>query len=175
MNKKNRIGRDSVTYFEYKGELAMKEFWKDTELCVEKEMILPTSVKYCQNVEECGELLMPKAAYIPFTVDGVARFAKQGSYVVLDFGKELCGGVRILTRAVENMYAKMRITLGESLTEACSSIGDRNATNHHAPRDFVVDVVNMSDITYGQSGFRFARIELLTVSIPCRSFPGRDT
>lgn len=140
----------------------MKEIWKDTELCVEKELILPVSVKACYNVDSSEELLKPKAAYIPFTTHGVARFEGKGSYVVLDFGKELCGGVRIITRTVEDIYAKVRITLGESLTEACSQIGEKNATNHHAPRDFVADIINMSDLTLGQSGFRFARIELLT-------------
>ena len=140
----------------------MKELWKDAELCVERELVLPVCVKTSYQVDDCEELLVPKAAYIPFTVDGVAKFLGKGSYVLLDFGKELCGGVRFITRAVEDMYAKVRITLGESLTEACSQIGEKNATNHHAPRDFEVDISNMSDLTFGQSGFRFARIELLT-------------
>lgn len=140
----------------------MREIWKDTDLQVEKELILPVSVKDFWNVEESGELLQPKQAYIPFTLDGVARFTGKGSYVVLDFGKELCGGVRILSRQIEDIYAKVRITLGESITEACSRIGEKNATNHHAPRDFEADLINMSDLTFGQSGFRFARIELLT-------------
>ena len=140
----------------------MKEIWKDTELCVEKELILPVSVKdYC-NVDCVQELLVPKAAYIPFTTDGVAHFTGKGSYAVLDFGKELCGGVRFITRTVEDDYARVRITLGESLTEACSQIDEKNATNNHAPRDFEADLINMSDLTLGQSGFRFARIELLT-------------
>ena len=140
----------------------MKEIWKDTALCVEKELILPICVKDSHNVENSGELLIAKPAYIPFTTDGVATFTGKGSYVILDFGKELCGGVRFITRTVENIYAKVRITLGESLTEACSQIGEKNATNHHAPRDFEADIINMSDLTLGQSGFRFARIELLT-------------
>ena len=140
----------------------MKEIWKDTELSVEKELILPVAVKDSRDISWAEELLIPKAAYIPFTTDGVARFDKKGAHVVLDFGKELCGGVRIITRTVENIEAKVRITLGESLTEACSSIGEKNATNHHAPRDFEANIINMSDLTFGQSGFRFARIELLT-------------
>jgi len=140
----------------------MKEIWKDTELCVEKELILPVSVKDCLNVGCSEELLVPKAAYIPFTVDKVACFEGKGSYVVLDFGKELCGGVRIITRMAEGIHAKVRITLGESLTEACSCIGYKNATNDHSPRDFEADIINMSDLTLGQSGFRFARVELLT-------------
>ena len=140
----------------------MKEFWKDTGLCVEKELVLPVSVKDCHGVDCSEELLIAKAAYIPFTLDGVACFKGKGSYVVLDFGKELCGGVRCITRTVEDIYARVRITLGESLTEACSDVGYKNATNHHAPRDFEADIINMSDLTFGQSGFRFARIELLT-------------
>lgn len=140
----------------------MKEIWKDTQLCVEKELILPICVKDSHKMEDVQELLVSKPAYIPFTTDGVARFKGKGSYVVLDFGKELCGGVRFITREVEDLYAKVRITFGESLTEACSDIYYKNATNHHAPRNFEADIVNMSDLTLGQSGFRFARIELLT-------------
>ena len=96
--------------------------------------------------------------------------------MVLDFGKELCGGVRFITRTVEDIYAKVRITLGESLTEACSDVGYKNATNHHAPRDFVADLINMSDLTVGQSGFRFARIELLTENpVTIRNIYGVNT
>lgn len=143
-------------------DMTMKEIWKDSALCVEKELVVPVSVKDCHGVSSSQELLQPKEAYIPFTMDGLATFTGKGSYVVLDFGKEMCGGVRIITRHIEEIYAKVRITLGESLTEACSSIGWKNATNHHAPRDFEADIINMSDLTLGQSGFRFARIELLT-------------
>ena len=48
------------------------------------------------------------------------------------------------------------------MSEACSSIGEKNATNDHSPRDFTAVISNMSDLTFGQSGFRFARVELLT-------------
>lgn len=154
----------------------MKELWKDSALCVEKELILPVSVKDSRDVSCSEELLIGKEAYIPFTFDGVAHFEKKGAYVVLDFGKELCGGVRIITRTAENIYAKVRITLGESLTEACSDVGYKNATNHHAPRDFEADIINMSDLTFGQSGFRFARIELLTETpVTIRNIYGVNT
>ena len=52
--------------------------------------------------------------------------------------------------------------VGESLTEACSEIGEKNATNDHSPRDLTVAISSMSDLTFGLSGFRFARVELLT-------------
>lgn len=47
------------------------------------------------------------------------------------------------------------------MTEACSAIGEKNATNHHAPRDFEIQTSNMSDLEFGQTGFRFVRLELL--------------
>jgi hypothetical protein len=154
----------------------MKELWNNTDLCVEKELVVPVAVKDARDISFCDELLIGKEPYIPFTTDGVARFEKKGAYVVLDFGKELCGGVRIITRQIVDIYAKVRITLGESLTEACSSIGYKNATNHHAPRDFEADLINMSDLTFGQSGFRFARIELLTETpVAIRNIYGVNT
>ena len=57
----------------------MKEILKDTELCVEKELILPICVKDSHKVDAVEELLIPKAAYIPFTTDGVVRFAGKGA------------------------------------------------------------------------------------------------
>ena len=52
--------------------------------------------------------------------------------------------------------------MGESVTEACSSIGVKNATNDHSPRDLEIVTCSMSDLTFGQTGFRFARLELLS-------------
>ena len=140
----------------------MTEYWNDDDFCIVKEKVMPICVKDFCDVNAVEELLVQKPACISFKTDGVADFAKKGSYVVLDFGKELCGSLRFVTRATEGNPAKFRITLGESLTEACSSIGEKNATNDHSPRDFTALISSMSDLTYGLSGFRFARIELLT-------------
>ena len=86
---------------------------------------------------------------------------KGKGYVILDFGQELCGGIRMVTRAVDGV-ARFRLTFGESLTECLSNIGEKNATNDHSPRDFEAIVPAMSDLTFGQTGFRFIRIELLS-------------
>lgn len=140
----------------------MEEFWKDEGFSIVKEKIMPVCVKCSEHVESVEELLVQKPACISFKTDGVAKFMKKGAYVVLDYGKELCGSIRFVTRETYGKPAMFRITLGESLTEACSVIGEKNATNDHSPRDFTVAISNMSDLTYGLSGFRFARIELLT-------------
>lgn len=140
----------------------MTEYWKDDDFSVIKEKVMPVCVKYSQHVDDVDNLLVENPSCISFAVDDIATLNGKGAFVVLDFGKELCGSLRLVTRAVLDGVAKFRITLGESLSEACSSIGDKNATNDHSPRDFVVDIPSMSDLTFGSSGFRFARVELIT-------------
>ena len=128
---------------------------------VTKEYILPVAVKAKEKVFEPENLLIEKPACVSFRNDSCCAFTQKGAYVVLDFGKELCGGVRLIASSMETA-AQFRITLGESLTEACSVIGQKNATNDHSPRDFQVVLPGMSDVTFGMSGFRFTRLELLT-------------
>ena len=140
----------------------MIEHWLDDDYTIIKEKIMPVRIKRSNLVDNVDNLLLQKPACISFQMDGVATFMEKGAYVVLDFGKELCGSLRFVTRHTEGNPALFHITLGESLTEACSEIGEKNATNDHSPRDFTAAVSNMSDLTFGLSGFRFARVELLT-------------
>lgn len=140
----------------------MTEYWKDEDYTIIKEKIMPVSIKDSRNVEHAEELLVKKPACISFKMTGLANFSKQGAYVVLDFGKEVCGSLRIVTRYISEEPVMFRITLGESLSEVYSSIGEKNSTNNHSPRDFTAMVSMMSDLTFAQSAFRFARIELLT-------------
>jgi len=141
----------------------MLEYWENEDFIIKKQKILPVSVRDFVSVDCVEELLKKKAASVSFSDRYVATFLKKGAYVVLDYGKELCGGVRIITSRISGI-TKFRITFGESLSECYSSIGEKNATNDHASRDFEVDIPNMSDQTFGQTGFRFVRIELLTES-----------
>lgn len=81
--------------------------------------------------------------------------------ILLDFSKELAGGVRIISGQC-TQGAEVRLTFGESVNEALSEIGEKGSMNDHSPRDMRVLVPSMSDLTHGQTGFRFLRIELLT-------------
>ncbi len=140
----------------------MLEKWNTDDYTIVKEQLLPVAIKDDKKVTHTKELLRAKAACVSFQMTHVACFKGKGSYVVLDYGKELCGSIRVVTRAVTGGTALFRITLGESLSEAYSTIGEKNATNDHSPRDFEATISNMSDLIFGLSGFRFARIELLT-------------
>ena len=87
---------------------------------------------------------------------------KENTAILLDFGKELQGGVQIVTGqfAVQKPI-RVRITLGESVSEAMSGSTGSTATNDHAMRDFELSLPWLGKIEVGNSGFRFVKIELL--------------
>ncbi len=129
-----------------------------------REDLTPVKIIARSGVKQEKSLLAAKAPCVSFKKDECAVFNGAGSYVLLDFGEEICGSARIVIRSVNtpDKLAKWRITFGESVSEACSTIGVKNAGNDHSPRDFEILTPFMSDLTFGQSGFRFLRLELLT-------------
>lgn len=128
---------------------------------IEKKLLAPIKIIETCEVLNADELIKEKPPVVSFETEHCAVFGGKGSFVILDFGKELCGGIRIVTRDAAH-GTDVRITLGESLSEACSELGFKNSTNDHSPRDFTARLTFMSDLTFGGSGFRFARIELLS-------------
>jgi alpha-L-rhamnosidase len=83
--------------------------------------------------------------------------------ILLDFGKELHGGLQVVTGMMkENHPVKVRIRFGESASEAMSEIDTlKGATNDHAIRDFTVEVPWLGALELGNTGFRFVRIDLV--------------
>ena len=83
--------------------------------------------------------------------------------VLLDFGREIHGGVSLGMSPGGTAGARLRLRFGESVSEAMSSIGDgKHATNDHAMRDFELEVPSFGAIEVGNTGFRFLRIDLVT-------------
>ena len=85
---------------------------------------------------------------------------KEGGFAVLDFGCEICGGVEITFQA-GGKKPMMRVVFGESVSEAMSELGVKNATNDHSPRDITFTAQNYSNMRVGYTGFRFVKIEVL--------------
>ena len=85
-----------------------------------------------------------------------------GDYFVLDFGKEKCGGIRILSGLKDSIYPNMNIHIrfGESISEANSTLGEKGSCNDHSIRDLIAEVPALSDQHYGDTGFRFVRIDI---------------
>ena len=81
--------------------------------------------------------------------------------VLLDFGRELHGSLRI-TCGRGATDQRLRIRFGESVSEAMSELGERNAGNDHSVRDTVVEAPYFGSREIGETGFRFVRIDLVT-------------
>jgi len=88
---------------------------------------------------------------------------KPAPAILLDFGIELQGGLQLVLGMSDGKSpVRFRIRLGESVSEAMSEIGGvGGATNDHAMRDLVVEAPWLGSVEVGNSGFRFARIDLV--------------
>lgn len=133
-----------------------------------REFISPTRILWQSgSVDNTGQLLKAGNGQADLTNASICvlkndKTGKQAS-ILLDFGKELHGGLEIVTGmwSPGNTTRNIRIRFGESASEAMAEIGEKGATNDHAIRDFEMQVPWLGKIQVGESGFRFARIDLL--------------
>jgi len=127
------------------------------------EYIFPEKIKTCSAESDTGYLLKKQPLQIGLTEIYTTAFGK-GDHLILDYGKEMNGGVRILTFFGQG--TKIRLRFGESISECCSDLGgDKNATNDHATRDFYTELQDYSDMTFGNTGFRFVRIDFYSDAV----------
>ncbi|MFA6815420.1 MAG: alpha-L-rhamnosidase C-terminal domain-containing protein [Lentisphaeria bacterium] len=77
-----------------------------------------------------------------------------GSGLLLDFGMELPGGVRIVTGCSDAGIKKIHLRFGESVSEAMN-----HPNNDHALHDMMLEVPSHGMVCYGRTGFRFVRID----------------
>lgn len=86
--------------------------------------------------------------------------------LLLDFGKELHGGLQIVTGMPSSHDpVRIRVRFGESASEAMCETGEKGATNDHAVRDFEMTVPWLGVRETGNSGYRFVRIDLLDPNV----------
>ena len=132
-----------------------------------RKFLFPRKIlKTWGNVQHPEKLLQQKPLQIGLNEPEVTVLSNQGTdenaAVLLDFGVELHGGIRILNAYGAGGYAQVRLCFGESAMEAISRLGEKNATNDHAARDIIVTLPELSDLEFGQTGFRFVLLQLLT-------------
>lgn len=132
--------------------------------------IMPQRVVAEQNVKFSDNILVERPLQASFNDEGCIRIAKKG-YIILDFGRELSGGIAFTVQRISKMNesAKLRIVFGESVSEAMSDIGVKNSTNDHSARDFIVETENFSTYRYGSTGFRFVKLEALDADLLIKS------
>lgn len=132
------------------------------------EYINPQRIVSENGVNDSAQILDDAKVQVLFNTDECAEI-KNGGYILLDFGKEINGGIVITTQSVSNENAKYKIVFGESVTEALSELGEKNSGNYHSVRDMTVSAVNMSTQRFGQTGFRFVRIKAVEGDILVRA------
>ncbi len=120
--------------------------------------VLPERIVFSSGVENASRLLRPAPMQIGIGREETATLAPH-SVLILDYGREIVGGVRILSYFSEKTVP-VRLRFGESVAEVCAELGEKNATNDHALRDFRIGIPQLSDGVYGDTGFRFLRIDV---------------
>jgi len=137
-----------------------------------RKYISPTKVLW-QSVQDEGFIQNP--AYLLGPNRGQAVLATDQGFcilrssdtvkpgILLDFGINLHGGIQFVTGMTGNKEpVRVRIRFGESVSEAMSDIDTvGGATNDHAMRDFILPLPWLGTIEVGNSGFRYARIDLV--------------
>ncbi|MBR0301108.1 MAG: alpha-L-rhamnosidase [Bacteroidales bacterium] len=111
--------------------------------------------------DNTAKLMKPFCGQVAVKEPEICTFHK-GDAIVLDFGRELHGGLRITT-AIRDSKATphLRIRFGESVSEAMSDVATSTATNEHSLRDFECALPWLGSFETGNTGFRFVRIDIL--------------
>lgn len=95
---------------------------------------------------------------------GLNFSAKDGGFssLIFDFGQEINGGIRIKTGLPlnEQWEAKFRLRFGESLSEVLNE-----PLNAHAIHDLCLSLPAMGEHEFGNTGFRFFRLDILDSDI----------
>ncbi|PAW76878.1 MAG: hypothetical protein B9S32_13170 [Verrucomicrobia bacterium Tous-C9LFEB] len=114
------------------------------------------SPRPCQPIK-ARRLLEPSSNQVHLEKIKCCRMSKRGSAILLDFGKELYGGIQIVSRSESAEPTKIRIRFGESVSEAMS-----DPVNDHGVHDVTANLPQYSSYEFGSTGFRFVRVDLLS-------------
>lgn len=114
-----------------------------------------------KNAESLLNAKLPQIILNENSYVTLSNAEEETAAIILDFGKEINGSLRILGFTATGGSADVRLTFGESVSEAMSDVGEKGATNDHTLRDFNTSIMSYSDQTFGETGFRFIRIKLL--------------
>lgn len=138
--------------------------------------VTPVRVVWKSEAGVSGEqfLLQKRPLQTELGTENTCEMLSTGSNtasIILDFGKELQGGLQLVMgqSVPHGTPFRVRLRFGESVSETCSDTineGERNtATNDHAMRDFEQTVTDWGRLEIGNTGFRFLRIDLLTKDV----------
>ncbi len=133
-----------------------------------RKYLVPKRIVYTAgDVGSVENMLIAKPSQISFSEEGLCSLkntkGSEHAAVLVDFGREFSGSLRIFIRSVrsESKRANILVRFGESVSEALTPITVKNTTNDHANRDQIINVGFYSANETNESGYRFAYLELL--------------
>lgn len=126
-----------------------------------RQLLLPTKIIESKNIFNEQILLKKRIPQVILYESDMLIAGKEKGYIILDFGQEMCGGIKFLTQKIDSIdgTAKIRVRFGESLSETCAELGEKNANNDHSVRDSIYTLTQLSDVCIGDTGYRFVRID----------------
>jgi len=141
-----------------------------------RTLVMPTRVMWASgknaqsSVTNAEILLSERHGQVPegiFLAGSGCRLENKGApaSVLVDFGRELHGGVQLASGGLSGKDVKVRVRFGESAAEAMAELGERGACNDHAIRDGVIDLPWLGTRETGNTGFRFVRVDLVSKGV----------
>ena len=125
-----------------------------------REFILPTRIVWqtegADAPQDSVSLLTSRISQAPLEDRPYCTIPRTGrpTGLLLDFGRELHGGVQIVVAQASRGPVSVRVRFGESVSEA---MGEPN--NDHANHDLTFPLVPMGAQEIGNTGFRFVRLD----------------
>ncbi len=116
-----------------------------------REYLPVTRILWQQNCYGAENLIGNLNIQAQVVCDEPSLLLQHGGGILLDFGIELPGGVRIVNGFTEG---KIRLRFGESASEAM-----HHPNQHHAVHDSIIDLPAMGMAEFGNTAFRFLRID----------------
>ena len=127
-----------------------------------RQYVLPTRILLSRGLTGDSSLLTATRFVRPCYPPPATCTIAPGGAVLVDFGQETAGTIRLVTGTPEShIPARIRIRLGESVSETLAS-----PDNDHALHDFTLQVPWCGEVELGNTAFRFVHIEVAPDSTP---------
>lgn len=130
-----------------------------------RKFLTPTRIVDAKGVTNGEVLLQNREPQIHLLATDLCTLENNGgpAYIILDFGVEFHGSIKLLIKETSQERVNIRVRFGESVMETMEDTigGAKNARNDHINRDQVINVGFLSGNEVGPTGFRFVRIDLL--------------
>ena len=120
---------------------------------------MPQRIAAASKADNAESLLAEKPRQAFVFGDFEICHIHKGGYVILDMGCEINGGIDITLEKHFCDDRTINVTFGESVMEALSAVGEKNAGRDHSVRDLSFVSNGATNVKLGDTGYRFVKIQ----------------